>query len=86
MRYFGKEFTKKDNLLSRKRTVDYRSRDFVCLGCEKKSSTKGNFLAHKKVRSRCRQCHEQFSSPSELLHKASAVVEALYHSVVITKT
>ena len=35
---------------------------------KKKFSGKGNLLAHKNVCCKCKHCHEQFSSPSELLN------------------
>ena len=44
------------------------SSEFECTVCEKKFNRKGNLLAHKKVCCKCKHCHEQFSSPSELLN------------------
>ena len=63
-----KNFTRKDNLLSHKRNIHSKSIEFECTVCEKKFNRKGNLQAHKIVCCKCKHCHEQFSSPSELLN------------------
>ena len=63
-----KEFSQKDNLLSHKRNIHSKSVEFECTVCEKKFNRKGNLQAHKNVCCKCKHCHEQFSSPSELLN------------------
>ena len=54
--------------MSHKRNIHYRSNEFECSVCERKFSRKGNLLAHKNVCCKCKHCHKQFSSPSELLN------------------
>ena len=61
-------FTRKDNLLSHKRNIHSKSIEFECTACEKKFNRKGNLQAHKTVCCKCKYCHEQFSSPLELLN------------------
>ena len=63
-----KNFTKKENLLSHKRNIHSKSTEFECTVCEKKLNRKGNLQAHKTVCCKCKHCHEQFFSPSELLN------------------
>ena len=64
----GKELSQKDKLQRHKKTVHWSSSEFECTVCEKKFSRKENLQAHKKVCCKCRHCHKQFSSPSELLN------------------
>ena len=64
----GIELSRKDKLQRHKKAVLLRSSEFECRVCEKKFSRKENQLTHKIVCCNCRHCHEQFSSPSELLN------------------
>ena len=63
-----KNFTRKDNFLSHNRNIHSKSIEIECTVCEKKLDRKGNLQAHKIVCCKCKHCHEQFSSPSELLN------------------
>ena len=65
----GKKLSRKDKLQRHKKTVHWRSSEFKCTVCEKKFSTKEILQAHKKVCCKCKHCHEQFSSLSELLNR-----------------
>ena len=64
----GKEVSRKDKLKEHMRDIHYRSSKFECLVCERKFIRKDNLLAHKNVCCKCKHCHEQFPSPSELLN------------------
>ena len=68
-----KELSRKDDLQRHKKTVHWRSSEFECTVCEKKFNRKGNLQAHKTVCCKCKHCHEQFSSPSELLNRICPV-------------
>ena len=63
-----KEFSQEDNLQRHKKAVHSKNIEFNCIVCERKFSRKDNLLAHKIVCCKCEHCHEQFSSPSELLN------------------
>ena len=63
-----KEFSRKDNLQRHNKAVHSKSIAFKCTVCERKFSRKENLLAHKNVCCKCKHCHEQFPSPSELLN------------------
>ena len=63
----GKELSRKDKLQRHKKTVHWGSSEFECTVCEKKFSRKENLQAHENVCCKYKHCHEQFSSPSELL-------------------
>ena len=63
-----KELLRKDDLQRHKKTVHWRSSEFKCVVCERKFSRKDHLLIHKNVCCKCKHCHEQFSSPSELLN------------------
>ena len=63
-----KELSRKDELQRHKLSVHSKNIEFKCIVCERKFSRKDNLLAHKNVCCKCKHCHEQFSSPSELLN------------------
>ena len=64
----NKELSRKGDLRRHKLSVHSKSIELKCTVCEKKFSRKDYLLAHKNVCCKCRHCHEQFSSPSELLN------------------
>ena len=68
MRDLWQRISQKDNLLSRRINIHSKSIEFECTVCEKIFSRKGNLQAYKNVCCKCRHCHEQFPSPSELLN------------------
>ena len=63
-----KELSRKDELKRHKLSVHSKNIEFKCIVCERKFSRKDNLLAHKNVCCKCKHCHEQFPSPSELLN------------------
>ena len=63
-----KELSRKDDLQRHKLSVHSKSIELECVVCERKFSRKDHLLAHKNVCCKCKHCHEQFSSPSELLN------------------